>query len=512
MRDVQRHRRRSNKSPGLYLCILGLWAMLMAPLLIGTSPLMSDALHHNVVVGVLVTTTVAFISYFWLNGVKDVVYTLYYHLWFQKRVTLPPARSRRNDPLVLLVYCTCNDFNGESLLASMQQDYSNYRVVILDDSSKPEYLAEVDTFAALHGITVIRRSNREGFKAGNLNNYLRNVAFDYFVILDSDEIIPPYFINRALDYFAADRATGIVQANHRATRNRTEFMKMFARGVDSHWPTYQAVKDRYGFLSLLGHGAMVSNECYRAAQGFPHVVAEDICFSIAAREAGYMTVFAIDIVCEEEYPLDYLAFRKRHGKWTEGNMEFIRRNTWKIIRSPMAWYEKLDIVLFTYSLPLTALFSLYVIINAIVFPAIGYTFKYPLWMLIPTVLFLIAPMLNDIITYWRQMKKLKLLSYLLHSTLLYGSMYYVSLRASLKSMFGSSVFHVTPKDTARIGFRQALSFSRGELLFGVVLASVVIWVAGSIFPVLLLVTPAVFAMYLVVMHNPKGEPELSPTE
>ena len=112
---------------------------------------------------------------------------------------------------------------------------------------------------------------------------------------------------------------------------------MFSIGVDSHWIAYQTVKDRYGFLSLLGHGAMVSRECYVAAGGFPHVVAEDLCFSIAARDAGWLTVFAPDVVCEEEYPVDYLAFKKRHSKWTQGNMEFIKRYTAVILRSRMSW-------------------------------------------------------------------------------------------------------------------------------------------------------------------------------
>jgi cellulose synthase/poly-beta-1,6-N-acetylglucosamine synthase-like glycosyltransferase len=498
------HRRRRQKSPVMYSAILALWLVLMLGLMYSTVPLVGQAFARNVAVGIMVGSSVAFIAYFWLNGIKDVVYTLYYHLWLKDNVKLPATRRSKTNPHVALVYPTRNDFDGNSLLASVRQDYSNFGVVILDDSDQVEYQQMIDEFGAQHNIPVVRRTDRTGFKAGNLNNFLWTAAFDYFVILDADEIIPSNFITRALDYFAANSATGIVQANHRATRNRTPFMKMFARGVDSHWPTYQVVKDRHGFLSLLGHGAMVSRECYFAAGGFPHVVAEDICFSIAARDAGYMTVFAPDIECQEEYPLDYLAFRKRHGKWTEGNMEFIRGNTWKILRSPMSWFEKLDIVLFTYSLPLTALFSLYVIINALVFPAIGYTFKYPLWMLIPTVLFLVAPMLNDIITYWR-LKKRELLSYLLHSTLLYGSMYYVSLRASLKSMFGKSVFHVTPKDTVQLGFREALKFSRNELLFGAVLATITILLSGSIFPVLLLVAPAIFAVYLAVMHNPRAD-------
>jgi hypothetical protein len=77
---------------------------------------------------------------------------------------------------------------------------------------------------------------------------------------------------------------------------------------------------------------------------------------------------------------------KRHSKWTQGNMEFIKRYTGTILRSPMRWFEKLDIVLFTYSLPLTAVFSLFVAMHVIVLPLMGYTLVYPLWMLVPTLM------------------------------------------------------------------------------------------------------------------------------
>ena len=92
-------------------------------------------------------------------------------------------------------------------------------------------------------------------------------------------------------------------------------------------------------MSLLGHGAMVSRECYEAAGGFPHVVAEDLCFSIEARTKGFYVAFAENIRSQEEYPVDYLAFKKRHSKWTQGNMEFIKTYTKRILHSNMHWYE-----------------------------------------------------------------------------------------------------------------------------------------------------------------------------
>ena len=490
------------KSPRVYLLILSIWLATLIPAVPAMAHVVSAAARAHWYLGVLTTASALFITYFWLNGTKDIVYTLYFHLVQRPRpVEVPKRAATGAGPRVVLLYCTCDDFSGESLLRSMRQRYDNYDVVILDDSNKPESLAEIDAFAARHGVRVVRRPDRSGFKAGNLNNYLRTAEYDYFVILDSDEIIPGDYVERSLDYFAHYGNAGIVQANHSATRNRNDFMRTFAIGVDSHWIAYQTVKDRHGFLSLLGHGAMVSRECYQAAGGFPSVVAEDLCFSIAARDAGYFTVFAPDIRCEEEFPVSYHAFKKRHSKWTQGNMEFIKRYTATILNSRMTWFEKLDIFLFTYSLPLTALFSLYVAIHVIVLPALGYTVTYPVWMLFPTVAFLVAPLLNDIIFHFRRMPKWALLSYLLHSVVLYGSMFFVSLRSSVTSAFGKSVFLVTPKSSGRVSVREAFVATRGEIAFGIALSAVSFVLTNSVLPVALIVLPALFCVFLARKHN-----------
>lgn len=495
------------KSSKLYLLIIAIAVVLIGVMVWTSIPAITDAFSFHPFIGVLAVICSLFIAYFWLNGTKDVVYTLLYHLRMKKRLVggelLPGFRTWEVlYPKVVLVYCTCNDFSAESLRASLYQDYPNYQVVILDDSNKPEYMQMVDEFAAKHRLKVIRRVDRAGFKAGNINNYLMNdKSWKYFGILDSDEVVPPNFIDRLLDYFGTKRKVGVVQANHMATRNRNSFMQQFSIGVDSHWVAYQTVKDRFGFMSLLGHGAMVSRECYEAVEGFPHVVAEDLCFSIQARSQGFLTVFAPDVMCEEEYPVDYMAFKKRHSKWTQGNMEFIRNYTWTIMKSKMNWYEKLDIVLFTYSLPLTAVFSLYLVINVVVFPFVGFSFIMPVWMLVPTILFLMAPMLNDVFFYAKTKSRLSLLNYLLHSTLLYGSMFLISLSSSIKSAFGKSVFIVTPKEDQYISFRQSIWLNKNELLFGAGLLAISLTLSHSVLPVLLIAIPALSAAYLARKHN-----------
>lgn len=499
------------KSPLLYLGILALWVGLLAATLAPLLTEIKESEQYGWGVATLVTASTLFIGYFWLNGTKDLAYTLYYYLRRKRLSTVaaPHAWQKKYGRVarakVAMVYCACNDFAPESLKKSMVQDYPNKEVVILDDSTDVSQKAHIDAFAKKHDIRVIRRDNNIGYKAGNLNNFLQTADYDYFVILDSDEIVPDDFISRSLDYFAEDEKVGIVQANHIATRNRNNFMDLFSIGVDSHWPTYQMVKHHHGFLSLLGHGAMVSRECYQAAGGFPHLVAEDLCFSIEARNKGYFVAFAPDIMCEEEYPVNYLAFKKRHSKWTQGNMEFIKRYTGRIMKSKMSWFEKMDIVLFTYNLPLTAFFALYIVINVIALPLLGYTIDYPLWLIIPTAVFLLAPMLNDVIYYRRTINPFKMTWYLLHTFMLYGSMFFVSLKSSLSSLFGKSVFLVTPKDNTHTTVGEALKANKGELFFAVIMLGIPLLIVHSPLPTLLIVLPALTSVYLSRMAN-KGQP------
>ena len=494
------------KSARLYLFILAAWLALIVLAAIPLMDVVQGAKKDGWLVITLVIMSTAFIMYFWLNGIKDIIYTAYFYL-FRSRFNLPPEGEWRRqhgstaDQRVVAVYCTYNDFNAESLEACMNQDYPLVKYVILDDSTDEAYVNEVDAFAEAHNIEVVRRTDRTGFKAGNLNNYLKSAEYDYFIILESDEIIPSNFITRCLDYFAYYKNAGIVQASHVATRNRNKFMSLFAIGVDSHWPTYQTVKHYNGFLSLLGHGAMISRECYFAAGGFPHLVAEDLCMSIEARNKEYYTAFAPDITCEEEYPISYLAFKKRHSKWTQGNVEFIKKYTWRIITSKMTWFEKLDIILFTYSLPLTAFFALYIIINVVLLPVVGYTVTYPIWMIIPTITFLLAPMLNDIFFYSRKIKFTRLTWYLFHTILLYGSMLFTSLRASIKSTFGKSVFLVTPKNHSHTTRREALKANTGEICFGVGMLAVADVFNHTVLSTLIIAIPALLSVYLATMAN-----------
>ncbi len=518
----ERKKAEIKKSPALYWTMLGIWAALTAVLWayfipnIVNVPFLAGRGGGRALTSAgraLLLLNGVFISYFWLNGVKDFLYVVWYYI-FRRRLyrryqaVIDTDVSRVKDK-VLMVYCTCNDFDGESLEKSLKQTYPHFDAVILDDSTSEEYKERINAFALDRGIKVVRREGREGFKAGNINHYLlsdecKEKEYAFYVILDSDEILPKNYLYESLKYFYAYDNVGIVQANHVSDRNRNFFMKLFHVGVNSHWPTYQTMKHFYGFSTMLGHGAMIRRECYETAGGFPPLVAEDLCLSIEMRNKDYLVAFAPNIICREEYPVDYVAFKKRHSKWTQGNLEFIKKYTGKIAASKMKWFEKLDIVLFTYNLPLTAVFAFFIFINLMIAPLLGINVGkvYALWMLVPTVIFFFSPMLNDFITWTPRLNPLRTIAYTICVIMLYGSMLTTSLISATMGIFGKKAkFIVTPKSSKKISVAFALQFQWKELVFSSILLAVSLLFHRGPLPVLLIILTGYSSIVLLFFSN-----------
>ena len=519
---TERRKEDIKKSPALYITMLCIWTVLTVFLWVNFLPKLIDtpfmegrriSIAMRIGGKLLLLFNGIFISYFWLNGVKDFIYVVWYYAFrrslYKRYHTVMATDVSNAKDKILLAYCTCNDFDGESLDKSMQQTYPYFDVVILDDSTMEEYKEKVNEFALARGIKVVRRPNREGFKAGNINHYFlsekcRIKGYDFYVILDSDEILPNDYLYESLKYFYAYDNVGLVQANHISDRNRNFFMKLFHIGVNSHWPTYQTMKHVYGFSTMLGHGAMIKRDCYEKAGGFPPLVAEDLCLSIEARNAGYFVAFAPNIICREEYPVDYVAFKKRHSKWTQGNLEFIKKYTGKIIRSKMYWFEKMDIALFTYNLPLTAVFAFFIFANLMIAPLFGLDLGrvYALWMIIPTIIFFFSPMLNDFITWAFRLNPLRTLVYTLSVVVLYGSMLTTSLLSAVMGICGKKArFIVTPKSSKEMDILFALRFQWKEIAFSSLLLVASLLFYRGVLPVLLIILTGYASVGLLFFSN-----------
>jgi cellulose synthase/poly-beta-1,6-N-acetylglucosamine synthase-like glycosyltransferase len=384
---------------------------------------------------------------------------------------VPTALAVASPPIALL-YTTCNDFVEKSALTCVNQDYPSFTVYLLDDSSNPAFRGEVDRFAARHPdrVRVVRRPDRRGFKAGNINHALRHVATEpLFALADADEILPPDFLARLAPRLVADPGCGFVQASHRYNPDApSAFSASLGAGIDSHWRWYQPLRNRYGFVMLLGHGALLRRAAWESVGGFPEIVSEDLAFALRIRDRGFRGQFAEDVICYEDFPETMRAFRIRHMKWTRGTCEFLFREMGRALRSPrIPLVEKLDVLFPTLNLPLSLLYFLFILDANVVLPALfgeartmtmvagGARLTVPFTLLdarfLPvmttdfyaiTLLTLLAPVLCFILDMWRT--PVRLLRFLGHSTAAYGTLGPLSsIGVLLYLVTGKAVFHVT---------------------------------------------------------------------
>jgi cellulose synthase/poly-beta-1,6-N-acetylglucosamine synthase-like glycosyltransferase len=282
--------------PHLYLSIFGTWLLSLIwfqPRLWHLLEMTDSALGVLAIVFFIVFTEIAWL--YALFNVFVVVFAVVYRRCYSGHDMGHWAISG-TPPAVAILYTTCNDFVEESLNSCLCQDYPNFKIYILDDSSSLQHMALVDDYARRYPelVQVVRRANRKGFKAGNLNHGLATAATQepYFALVDADEILPVHFLSSLVPKLVSDQRCAFIQANHQSNPNDSSALaKSLGVGIDIHWRWYHPLRNRFGFVMLLGHGALIRRACWQAVGGFPELVSEDLAFALRLRERGWRGYF-----------------------------------------------------------------------------------------------------------------------------------------------------------------------------------------------------------------------------
>ena len=112
-------------------------------------------------------------------------------------------------PVVDIFICTYNEdlsilkdtFNGCKNI-----DYPRKNIYVLDDGKRDS----VENLAAEYGFNYISREDNTGFKAGNINNALKQTNGELIAVFDADHIPVSTFLNELVDFFM-DKKVAVVQ-------------------------------------------------------------------------------------------------------------------------------------------------------------------------------------------------------------------------------------------------------------------------------------------------------------
>lgn len=294
--------------------------------------------------------------------------------FFILKNSVPVKKCYKSSPAAAILYPCLHDLKEEAIQSFLDQDYSNYHIFILDDSTDTLEQKKVDVIALNYEskITVIRREERKGYKAGNLNNALDVIkdTFKYFAVADADEILPENFLTETVAIAEANTKIGFIQASHELY-GETKFSKRCGAGIDMHWDHFLPARNRFGFVYFYGHGALIRTEACLKIGGFPEIVSEDVALAVRMRKIGYEGYYASELICKEEVPPTYLIYRKRNSKVIRGTLEFLWKEFPSFFRSKsIGLNEKVDLLIASSILYVPIPFLLYVIILHLILPLI----------------------------------------------------------------------------------------------------------------------------------------------
>jgi len=241
-----------------------------------------------------------------------------------RKKDLPKLEKLADTPAVALLYTTYNDAMPEVLSTLKEQTYKNCTVFVLDDSTDKHKKKLLDD----SGYRVLRREHRTGFKAGALNNWLSlfGDGYDYFVVLDSDSILPKDFSEEMLKYaeHPENQQVAIFQSKTEIWNVKYEFAKTAAMTAPIWMYKMERLANDCDVLLPWGHNNLFRTKILKEVGGFEaDFVSEDFATDLKIISKGYRCRL-VDLVSYEGTPETIQSFTKRTIRWSSGALQLLR--------------------------------------------------------------------------------------------------------------------------------------------------------------------------------------------
>jgi hypothetical protein len=217
-----------------------------------------------------------------------------------------------------------------------------------DDDTTTRIAAEIRRLGAErpHGprIRHVRRTDRQGFKAGALAAGLATARGELVAVFDADFVPPRDFLRRTVGAFD-DPRVGCVQACWDHLDADFDLLTAAqADLLDGHFHVEQDARDRAGlFFNFNGTAGVLRRSAIDDAGGWTHdTITEDLDLSYRAQLRGWRFVFDRDTRCPAELPTDMAAFLKQQHRWAKGAMQTARKLVRRLVVADLPWSTRTE--------------------------------------------------------------------------------------------------------------------------------------------------------------------------
>jgi cellulose synthase/poly-beta-1,6-N-acetylglucosamine synthase-like glycosyltransferase len=225
--------------------------------------------------------------------------------------------------------------------AAAQFDYPRelLQIQLLDDSTDETQAIAADCVERQRALGVpieyIHRDNREGYKAGALQEGLKTATGEFVAIFDADFIPPADFLRRTVPYFVDPKLAMVQTRWSYINRHYSALTEVEAILLDGHFAIEHSSRYRSGlFFNFNGTAGIWRRESIEDAGGWQHdTLTEDTDLSYRAQIRGWQFLYLPEIECPSELPVEMNAFKSQQARWAKGLMQTAKKILPKVMRA-----------------------------------------------------------------------------------------------------------------------------------------------------------------------------------
>jgi cellulose synthase/poly-beta-1,6-N-acetylglucosamine synthase-like glycosyltransferase len=303
-------------------------------------------------------------------------YALVYSFFKNRKRVAPPPPAVTEWPRVTVQLPIYNErYVIERLVDAVAQfDYPRelLDIQVLDDSTDETREVARNCVERYQGlglpIAYIHRDNREGFKAGALQEGLKCARGEFVAIFDADFIPPADFLRNTVPYFAESKLAMVQTRWSYINRNYSKLTEVEAILLDGHFVVEHSARFRSGlFFNFNGTAGIWRRAAIEDAGGWQHdTLTEDTDLSYRAQLRGWQFIYLPDIECPSELPVEMNAFKSQQARWAKGLMQTAKKILPRVMRSNVPGAVKAEAF---FHLTANISYPLMVLLSIILLPA-----------------------------------------------------------------------------------------------------------------------------------------------
>jgi cellulose synthase/poly-beta-1,6-N-acetylglucosamine synthase-like glycosyltransferase len=222
-------------------------------------------------------------------------------------------------------------------IVTLEYPREKLEIQVLDDSTDESIVTTGKHVKRLQktGINIqhIRRSNRQGFKAGALKEGLEIATGEFIAIFDADFLPQKDWLLQTIPYFK-NVAIGVVQTRWgHINRNYSTLTKIQAFALDAHFSLEQVGRNSKGhFINFNGTAGVWRKECILDAGNWEgDTLTEDLDLSYRAQLKKWKFKYLENVKTPAELPVIISAARSQQFRWNKGGAENFQKMTKRVL-------------------------------------------------------------------------------------------------------------------------------------------------------------------------------------